>query len=234
MRTIRQSRILCFKLFFADAVEQFTRLAEHNKRHHDMAAAYSFNIVPGGRYGGQNQRIVDVFYGNRPFDVGTTQNDTKGNCWPTQRLLTESGASLSYERGDNGLVLCTLRPARSVNLGRKEDAVILSIITDARDLTGRSILEKHFRYLVAYMRYSSLDGEPTLWERIDILWILFIRPTIIAGTYRTPAIWTWLGRIISVVITVGLSGFIITIIQYLHDKPSNFAFIEHLTLLVGR
>ena len=29
---------------------------------------YSFNTIPGGREGGRDQRMVEVFFGPRPFD----------------------------------------------------------------------------------------------------------------------------------------------------------------------
>ena len=50
---------------------------------------------------------------------------------------------------------------------------------DLTPLTGRGTLETHWRALRSYAEVTSLDGEPSLLDRLAVRWLRFTRPRIV-------------------------------------------------------
>src|SRR5262249_29169744 len=115
---------------------------------------YSFHVAVGGRSSGQDQRVVDVFFGTRPLDSsGPSVNE-------------EVGASLSYYRQDDGTVEVSVRPAKVSSVTLETIPVYtIEIVRTTHHLTGTQILNRHLRYLLAMMEMSTIDGSPTLVDR---------------------------------------------------------------------
>ena len=132
----RNFRRDCYKIFADDAQKNFAQIAQHDPNHKSLYDLYSFHVVPGGRQGGHQDEVVELFYGTRPYDA-TTELAANARELPRlrKRLLAESGATLLYERVDNGSVLVTLYPARSERFSRKEDMILLSRIRNPQKLT---------------------------------------------------------------------------------------------------
>lgn len=215
----RRSRCFDFDLFARDAREVFRGIAARDARHGALEQTYSFYVVPGGRTGGHDWRVVEIFYGQRPFER-VKEMVQQERAFPAlrDRLLSESGATLLYQRGDNGTVLCTLHPAYSENYRRREEAIVLAVIRDTHLLTGVPALERHWRAFMSYMQYTALDGEPSTADRLRVWWLLWTRRLVINKTAEVPRVWVAAGRLAFFSATVGLSGFLLVLIQWWFAK----------------
>ena len=213
----RQFRRGCFDIFASDAEPQFTQIAQRDPDHQSLQNIYGFHVVHGGREGGLEKQVVEVFYGNWPYDL--TAEISNRDPIPSRvrkRLLVEQGASLVYERVDNGSVLVTLIPAKSERFARHEEMVLLCIIRQTEKLTGIGTLKKHWRFFHSYMEYTSLDGLPTTVDYLRVWWVLFTRRLVVDGKERTPLFIQWGLKIIGYSLTVGLAGFWFEILKQIH------------------
>ncbi|NTX18593.1 hypothetical protein [Burkholderia cepacia] len=101
-----------FKRFYKDSKVKFDGFFQNDEAENEIEKHYSFYAVPGGSNGALDDRVVEVFYGNRA--LGATQQLAFGaNGLPTVKRVTtvESGAQLISERTDAGTVLVTIYPA---------------------------------------------------------------------------------------------------------------------------
>lgn len=88
MARTRQERRNEFDDFFGIAEETFNEFREKYPEVEKFQNIYVLNICPGSRAGGKNNRVVEVFWGSRPFET-----ITQGRNWTA---LTEYGATLLY------------------------------------------------------------------------------------------------------------------------------------------
>ena len=215
----RVERYQEFQIFIRLAEGWFPSIAQADDRHEFLAKTYGFYVSPGGRLGGVDKRVLDVYYGNRPVDYvcelreQSERNEEFSMPVPCKRFLTERGASLRYQRADDGSVVCFLEPARSEGWRRRESGIILAVIREPRVLTGRPILEKHWRTLISYFQCSSLDGRPTILDRLRTWWVLFTRPVLVDGRVASRRVLLVGGEILKWALTIGLSGALLEIVR---------------------
>jgi hypothetical protein len=205
----RRNRYAECQIFANLAVDWFPEIAKRDPRHAFLADRYSFHVVPGGRAGADDRQLLEVFYGERAMEqvTGTRPQDQSGGSpSPRRMLVTERGASLRYQKTDHGTVLCLLEPARSQGFERPEGLIVLAHIKDPRVLTGKPILERHWRSLISYFECSSIDGDPRLPDRIRVWWLLYTRPLIIDGKTQRRHIIRVGGQILKWAIAVGLAA----------------------------
>jgi hypothetical protein len=219
----RLKRYRHFAAFYKDANSKFNRLASADKRHRELEPLYSLCVTPGGRFGGLDERLVEIFYGNRPIDRVTVLSEIErdGHRFPspTSKLVKEHGATLQYRRVIDGKVICLLLPAGNDEMRPSESAICLSRPFDPARLDDSDYLTQgHWNCLMSYMQCTSIDGSPTLWDRIRIGRMRFCKPLLVGQETRGARIWTWLGRVLSFSMTVGLSGFLLAIILMLFSK----------------
>lgn len=178
---------------------------------------YTFNICPGGRYGGNSNIILEYFYGNRPYE-GIRDMGAKGFV---RKLLVEHGVTVLYQRDDRGYISCLLYPAGSENLSQIEDFIFLDIQISPEKLT-KKMLKKHFKYFMSYMHTTSLDGNPSWIDKLRVFWIKFNNPIAIDKKIHRPLRNKIFLDILKYALTVGLSGFILLLLQlFLNDiSPS--------------
>jgi hypothetical protein len=209
-RSTRPQRDADGRLFIDLAVPWFCEIAKRDPRHEFLAGAYGFHVVPGGREGADSRQLLEVYYGQRPAEQVTgsqSQSGQRGSSpVPRRMLATEAGAGLRYQKTDHGTVLCLLEPARSQGFERPESLIVLARIKEPRSLTGKPILERHWRSLVSYFEFSSIDGDPGISDRIRVCWLLFTRPLVIDGKAQQPRIIQVGGQILKWVVTIGLGG----------------------------
>lgn len=124
----------------------------------DFRRLYVFYAVPRGRNGGNDNTIFEYFYGNRPYDKAE------------HAYFKEQGATLLYSRGDDGYVSCQLYPAKSERRSQLEDFIFLQMHLSPQKLS-KSILKKHFKYFLSYMKTTSLDGNPSFLDMARVKWI---------------------------------------------------------------
>lgn len=217
----RLSRRECFTWFANHSTAWFGELAACDNRHDHMAGLYGFLVSPKGRAGGIDDRTVEVFYGQRPFESVKELVQQDGSL-PSlrRRFLIERGASLTYQRGDNGAVIVTLAPAITENFRPQESAIVLDFMTDPSPLRAPPWLvvppriESHWRCLMSYLQCTSIDGDPTLGDRLRLGWLRWTKPLIIEEKLAPPR-WRSLAlQIIAWVLTVGLSGTVLFGLQW--------------------
>lgn len=203
-----------YEKFFHRSKAMFRAYEKVDTHSHDLSRTYSFCPVPGGRNGGQEKRLVQIFFGNRPFD-STTQfvTDDKSGI-PSRRLrrLTEAGALLQYYREPSGAVTCRLMPAQIENMHGEEDSIILDRISNPQKLLDRSVTWRHWQYLISYMHCTCIDGDPNLFDRARTAWIRFKYPRVVKNEEVGTVLGKWLWKSVSFALTVGLSGFILLLL----------------------
>lgn len=204
-----------FDLFADQAQESFDTLLKNDARAQELAKRYSFYAIKGGAMGALDKRLVEVFFGQRPFDQVTVLTSGADGGFPTPRttFVTERGACLRYERTDTGSVVCTLYPASTDSLKQREDLIFYGVVP-ASSLNSPQVLEKHWRAFISYMECTNIDGTPSLVDRIRVGWLRFIKPLSIKETIHSPEAVAAAKKIGGYVLTIGLSGFLLALINY--------------------
>ncbi len=202
--TDRTKRYAAFDKFYKGAKEIFETYADSTPECKRLGDLYSLCICPGERHGGLNKREVEILYGNRPFDSVTTIGK---NLQATKKLETAHGATLFYQRTDDGQVLCCLYPAASENFRPPEDFILLGVVKNPATLERES--KRHWKTFLAYMQVTCLDGKPSILQRIRVFYIRNFKERVVNGTVQRRKASEVTGEIVKYAATVGLSGFII-------------------------
>ena len=156
-------KIQSFKGFYDESKEIFTGLTAGNEHHERLKSLYAFNICPGGWDGGVNEKVVDVFYGNRPIDI---RKEVKEDFRIHEVVESASGAALHYQRTDDGNVVCYLYPARSENQRPIEDFFIIDYINNPATLKRKA--KQHINKLISYMETTCIDGNPNFRHKFTV------------------------------------------------------------------
>lgn len=203
-----------FEQFANGAEALFNGLLAADSRAEELSTFYSFYAKKGGAMGGVDKRIVEVFFGNRAIDhVKTFESQDRTFPQRHSKLLSERGASLRYERTDTGTVICTLFPAETKASRQREDSILLEWITNPRSLHSKRKVGAHWRSLISYMQCTSVDGEPTTLDKLRIGYLRFTRRLIVDGRAETTRIVAAIESAFRYALTIGLSGFLLTLIN---------------------
>ncbi len=169
--------------------------------------------------GGIDKRIIEVFFGSRPIDqVKTFESQDGALPQMKSKLLPEQGACLRYERTDIGTVICTLFPATTQASRQREDSIILEWIPNPRSLHSRWKAASHWRSFISYMQCTSVDGEPTALDKLRVGYLRFMHQVVVNGRAETTRFRAMLGSAFSYALTIGLSGFLLMIINAFVDS----------------
>jgi len=214
MNRTRLDRKNDFDEFYKSAIITFTEFRDSDKSAEKFQRVYMLCVCPGSRAGGQDNRVVEVFWGSRPFE-----SITHGRSWTA---LTEYGATLLFHRDDSGYVIISLYPAGTDNRKPIESNITLHIWIDPKKLKDKVFLKKCWNYFMAYMEYTSLDGNPTLIERLKISYLRTFKHLTIDKTWRPIKFIDYIKDVVKFAFTVGLSGFIIYLLTiYSSQKNEN-------------
>ena len=210
----RQSRYEDFEKFTNDAEARFNALRNADERAKSFSNFHSFYAVKGGAMGGIDKRVFEVFFGNRPIDNVKTF-ESHGEQFPQQqnKLLTERGITLRYERTDIGTIVCTLFPATTKDLCQREDSIVLDWITNPKALHSKGKLKSHWRAFISYMECTSIDGEPSILDKVRVGYLRFTRLLIIDGRVGKRKVVEAVVKIVGYALTIGLSGFLLALIN---------------------
>lgn len=207
----RQRRYKIFQKFLDSAADRFNDLCAHHDTASYLSNIYSFHVSPGGRIGGMNARQLDVFFGARPYDEQKViGNDFRANV----KLLAERGASLEFTRDDHGRVHVLLSPAFTEGTRPLEDAILLGVISNPRDLLKEAVISHYFKLLVAYMQCTCLDGKPTLVERLKVVKIRYFQRAFVQSKLCVSRFWMTIRTVLRWGATVGFSGVLLAFIQW--------------------
>lgn len=212
MARTRQNRKDDFDEFYRTAVATFTSFRDNDSRAEKFERIYMLSVCPGSRAGGTNDRVVEVFWGSRPF-----RTITLGRTWTA---ITEYGATLLFERDDNEFVIISLFPANTDNRKPIESSVSLKLWVDPIKLRDEAYLKKFWDDFIAYMEHTSLDGNPNILQRLRVSYLRIFMHLVIDNKW-TPTKFSVFGReVFKWVLTVGLSGVIIYFLTQLSQPKA--------------
>lgn len=218
----RNKKIEIWNSIFTNVNDIIPGSFSSNEEHKKFKKLYDFHVAPGGRAGGLDTRIIEIFYGAKPCDY---ERKIDHNFQISDNLLMERGATLAYYRKDNGNILCYLFPAASKNGGPEERQILVGEIQNIEKFN--LIIKKHLMLLLSYMHVTSLEGSPTAFDKFKIAKLRFFSSLLINGTFESSKCRRLLQRVFELTITVGLSGSLIFLVQ-LYREPSNESQIQQL------
>jgi hypothetical protein len=204
----RLDRHKIFKEFQEKSITIFTEFKNEKGKHKKFDDYYMLSICPKGRNGGVSNRLVEVFYGNRPFD---TEIKIKSNLEIQEKYIIEHGTTLSFNLNDHGYVAIMLHPSGTEYTQSIESTIFVTNYTHPKKLRDKAFLKKQWSLLNSYMEFTSIDGYPTLKDRITCWYLRYCKNLVIDGKFNQRKITKHFSNILKTTLTVGLSGFIIFI-----------------------
>jgi hypothetical protein len=200
-----------FETFFNSAKTTFIEFRDNDKRAEKFQNIYMLNVCPGSRAGGTDKRVVEIFWGSRPFDT-----ITEGRNW---MALPEYGATLLFAMDDNGHVIVSLYPAYTENRKPVETCITLHIWLDPSRLLEKSFLKNCWGHFMAYMEYTSLDGNPTILQRLRISYLRNFKHLVIDNKWTPTKFSVSISRIRDLVVAACFSGAVLIYFVNVTTKP---------------
>lgn len=187
-----------FKHFLADTPKA--------KRFDDI---YMLNIWNDRNHPKNYVTYVNVAFGSRPL---TVSHHNKGFT-----STVEEGARLCFYRMETGHVSVTLYPAKTDGRKPIEDCIILKQSIDPKVLANEKKLKNYWNNLVAYMECTSVDGAASYWQKRHVKHLRYSYHAIVDNVIQpTKRQESW-NKIKDFVISVGLSGSILYLIQITYN-----------------
>lgn len=214
----RNQRFKIFEDFHKKAVEIFNPYKTKGEREKYFDALYNLNVVPGGRWGGQESRVVDISWGQRIYD----KEERKILCGKKQiSFESEGGTTMLFYKNSDGFVSIRLYPAFTNYSQPIEDFIVWKTRLDPAKLFKKRFQKKCWNYFMAYMECTSLDGSPSIVQKIRV-WYMRNFKNVVENEKRVPKkINTFLNKFFTWVMTVGFSGLVIFLLQlWLSPNPS--------------
>jgi hypothetical protein len=196
-KTSREKRIEAFRAFRDKAAKTFNSFKEETPSFQKFDDMYILHICPKGRNGGRNEKLCEVFYGQRRYDRepefdsspnisikrcedGSFRSDNFDSTIKQRnefRYLFETGATLAFSLLDDGYVLVTLHLPYTERMQPLVKEVIIDLHLDPIKLTPRRLKAYWNKFNLAMVVYS-LDGEPKWYQRAHWESWLFFKQTI--------------------------------------------------------
>ena len=212
MARTRQQRRNDFVEFFNSAVNIFIEFRDNDPKAEKFERLYMLNVCPGSRLGGNNNRVVEVFWGSRAFDTITL-----GNSW---KSLTEYGATLLYELDDSGFVMISLYPAGTENRKPIESSITLKLWIDPIKLLDKSFLKKNWKDFMSYMECTSLDGTPNFVQRQRISLLRTFKHLVIDNSWSPTRFFLFLRGVFKLILAAIFSGAVLIYLITILSKPT--------------
>lgn len=229
-KTSREKRIEAFKAFRDKAETTFNSFKDESPSFQKFHDTYGLNTCPKGRNGGTNERLCEVFYGQRPYDrepeLDSVSNISIKRCedgafratsenaerWIRQgnvfRYLCETGATLAFSLLDDGYVLVTLHLPYTERMQPLVKEVVIDFHLDPIKLIPRRLKAYWNKFNLAMVVYS-LVGEPKWYHRAYWTCWLFFQQTIKDNYLQERGCYKLAKTLANYVLSVGLSGFLI-------------------------
>lgn len=203
----RFERNKAFNEFFGSAQGLFNKFLENDERAKFYQDRYMLCVCPGSRWGMDNSSVIEVFWGNR--NIENEQVSKKGF-----KMISESGSTLYIIKKLSGKVDIFLFPCMASNEDPKEKAgVVYKTNVEPVQLRKNSFLKKLWKAFMTYTENTSIDGEPSLAQKVKYYYYTYCKKHIKNGNWQTRKILKYFYWFINFVVSVGLSGFIITMVN---------------------
>jgi hypothetical protein len=213
----RRQRAEDFNAFSENSEKIFNKFWNNLPDDDALRTENTFNICPKGAMGGLDETLIEIFFG---FKYHSWQKKVGDNFNVTNEAKMIYGARLEYTLTDKAHVICILRPSKTDNLRPYEDGIVLEIVKEPSKLKDKS--EQHWKYLIAYMRATDVDGQPSPADQLITFWLRKTKRCFYDGKLAPRKIFDKLGSIFSWAFSVGLSGALIFVITiWLNDSTDN-------------
>lgn len=211
----RFERVKMFEEFQNSVKAIFEDFKINDEKHKKLDDYYMLSICPRGRTGGINNRLCEIFYGNRPFDI---EKNIKSDLSLSERYLIEHGTTLSFCLNDHGYVAIILYPSGTDYTKSTESSIFVENYIHPRKLKNKVFLKKQWIYLNSYMEQTSIEGEPTLKEKLICLYLRYCKNLVIDKKYQRTRLKSYCLKLGNFVLTVGLSGFLVFLFTVLPNR----------------
>jgi hypothetical protein len=202
----REEKCDVFKQFFARSAALFNEFNEKCKSHSELRESYGFYIKPG-----QDDDEVNIFFGDRAYRA------TQAGAWKDKAY----GPYLQYFQIDNGNVFVNLYPARTDNHRTTEEFITIDYIKKTKILLNKKYIAKHYKYLVSCLAVTSIENEPSIADNISFLYLRVTKKYVNRKIMHEPRINKYLKIAITLILTVGFSGFLVSFIPVFTNYNRN-------------
>jgi len=209
----RRARIDSYNKFRDGCKKTFQTLADSDKSHTRLESLFNLNICSKGRDGGLNEKQIEIFYGNRPIGVSTTMG-SDFQC--VKRTEIAHGATLSYDRTDDGHIICYLFPAASENQRPIEDFILLDYIKNPEQLNKK--YKSHWAFFISYMEGTCIDGSPNFYQRIQTFYLRNFKQYAKDSVIQQRKSVSLVKEVLKYTLTIGLSGFLLLALTFMKER----------------
>lgn len=135
------------------------------------------------------------------------------------KITLETGAILSSTQRKGQLYISCAKtmdlleylfPSVTEKRQYEETGIILKENVNPKCLLSKFYLRRLWWSFMAYTEVTSLDGSPSIWQRIRVAKNRFVKPMIVGNEVKQRVVVNWIGKTIWWITTVGLSGCLIT------------------------
>lgn len=218
MKETRLRKVKDFEKFYDSSESLFTDIRDNDKRVEIFQREYMLIISPGSRAGGDEKRVVEIFWGARPYEY-----ITKGNHW---RSLTETGVTLFFYRNDTGDVTISLYPAKTEYRKPVEDYITLHELIDPKRLHSKRFIRSLWNDFIAYMEFTSLDGKPTFQQKLRIFYLKHFKHMVVNQTWMPTRFSEFSKEVFKWVLTGGIIFYVIPILTEPKYSETDLQLIE--------
>lgn len=206
----RNKRFEDFETFYNQAKDIFEPFRTSGDREKYYQNLYMLCVCQGSRSGGCESRIVEFFWGQRIFDKNQSlSNDGRRSL----HFEAETGVTMLFFKNDDGYVSIQMHPACTEQRHPIEDFIFWKTSVDPSRLLQKSFQKRCWSAFMAYMEVTSLDGDPTLLQRLKV-WYYRNFKYVVEDRKELPLKYvSFLKKVGTWVLTVGCSGLIIFLLQ---------------------
>ena len=206
----RELKYAEFQAFFNGAESLFSA---YLKRDYGISPPIKVTIRPGGRKGGRDKRLIEIFFGLDPYEniIYEDRGLAKDASFECPRTLLEAGPCLVYQRADTGDVYCILRPANTDESKVDEDMVILDIVRNPCKLNSLAL--SHWRDLLAYKECTSINGSPSCLQKLRCAYLRHFRKYSKDRKFQPAKVPRWICQLLVITSSFALGGLITTAIE---------------------
>lgn len=213
----RNKRFADFEKFYSQAKNIFEPYKLNGERERYYQSLYMLCVCPGSRSGGCESRIVEFFWGKRIFDKNESLN---AGGRSSVHFLAETGATMHFFKNDDGYVSIRMFPAHTDQLHPTEDCIFFEKSLNPSCLLQKNFQKRCWSAFMAYMEVTSLDGNPTLWQKLKVWYYRNFKYVIEDNKELQLRYVSFLKKVGTWVLTIGCSGLVIFLLQLCFSKNS--------------
>lgn len=211
----RQEKYKGFQEFIKQSENDYKSIIAGLKKYPDLNNLYGFYVAPGGRNGGINDRLVDVFYGHRPIGI---KRYIDSNFQIQDKTEIENGCQISFHHLINGKTFVTLYPCNSDTYKFAEGFIVLDYLSNPRKLLKKRIQKKYCKFLNAYMAVTCSESLATLFDRLTVFYLRNFKQLFINNAVQRSKFFKIIKKALTIIFTVGFSGFCLAFIPFFSNS----------------